>query len=84
MATTLFLSDVIDLITVDGHEYELSTFCELTGLTEDEIKSTVLPENIEYYTSYDPHPDPMWENDLIEEYDAEQARINELNGDLPF
>ena len=40
MSHTILLSDVIELITVNGEQYELDIYMEITGLTRDELIST--------------------------------------------
>lgn len=90
MKTTLFLSNIIDLITVNGQQHELSTWQDITGLTREEIISTVHPNNIteDYTDYYSPEPsinDYYDEDDfIITDQDRKDYETNIANGDLPF
>ena len=50
MAHSILITDVVELITVNGSQYELDMYSEITGLTRQELMSSA--SLIETHSAY--------------------------------
>ena len=70
--TTLLLHPEGDVITVNGKDYELAIYCEITGISQEEIIMALPDERIEYVAEFEPD-EPEYLNDFTKTYGEANA-----------